>query len=352
MTLLAFDARVLVRPTTGVGRVTHDLLMHLAPLRDRGVVLTRPGAQLPPLPSGWISASVHPSGLRFQLSAARVLSRYGVDVSFSPVTAFPLRPRLPGVSTVHDLAWADPRTGGDRRGALAMNWWLRKARRRNLTLIVGAEAVREALTRRNPDHAGHVHVVPWGVDADFWGGAGSPSDLPAGLPPSFVLTVGIAPRKDVPKVLQAAAGTGLGVVVVGGSEARWKEIVSARPSLATTSDVRFLGTVPDPVLRALYRRAAVLVSLSREEGFNLPLIEAMAAGTPVVASDIAVHREVTGGHATLVSADEPDEVRTAMLHAKGSGDGSTAAVAWARTFTWRRAAAHVDTILRSIEASG
>lgn len=77
--------------------------------------------------------------------------------------------------------------------------------------------------------------------------------------------------------------------------------------------IRFLGFVNDDDLTCLYRTAAAFISASRDEGFNMPVLEAMASGVPTLASDIAVHRELFEG-ATVFFPPDDDEALAAALH--------------------------------------
>ena len=111
---------------------------------------------------------------------------------------------------------------------------------------------------------------------------------------------------------------------------------------AATAWLLPLGYAPDGTLRALYDRAAVLVCASFYEGFGLPLVEAMAAGTPIVCSDIPVFREVAADAAIFVPPDDAaawavavaevlsDPGRTRELKARGT--------ARVRDFSWHRTA--------------
>jgi glycosyltransferase involved in cell wall biosynthesis len=103
-----------------------------------------------------------------------------------------------------------------------------------------------------------------------------------------------------------------------------------------------LGAVPEPALRALYRHAAALLYPSRYEGFGLPVLEAMASGTPVIASRAASIPEVVGESGVLLDPDDvqgwadaivriaSDPVFAAVLRSEG--------LARASSFTWAKTA--------------
>jgi glycosyltransferase involved in cell wall biosynthesis len=103
--------------------------------------------------------------------------------------------------------------------------------------------------------------------------------------------------------------------------------------------VHLAGWLAAEELRGLVARARASVLPSHYEGFGLPLLEAMAAGTRVLASDIAVHREVSNGHALLVPPTDVDGWAAALTAAGPLPEPARAAAAdWATSHTWRRCA--------------
>jgi len=101
--------------------------------------------------------------------------------------------------------------------------------------------------------------------------------------------------------------------------------------------VHTVGYLGEEVLRAVVAGATALVLPSRDEGFGLPLAEAMAAGVPVVCSNLPALREVAGGHATLVPPGDVAALATALITVSGSGRdpaGSARRRAHATQFTW------------------
>jgi alpha-1,3-rhamnosyl/mannosyltransferase len=174
--------------------------------------------------------------------------------------------------------------------------------------------------------------------------------LPVEIPHRFALHVGtFEPRKNLAMLLRAweqlhsRSPITLPLVLCGAPG--WKN-EDLRPILRQGEHARWLinlGYVSDAVLGELYRRATIVCCPSLYEGFGLPVLEAMRMGTPVLASDIPVHREVAGEAAVLLPPDDPtrwateagalasDEDRRRELSGRGLSRASE--------FSWRRAAA-------------
>ena len=137
-------------------------------------------------------------------------------------------------------------------------------------------------------------------------------------------------RKDPLAALAAAEAAGLPLVVVGPE----KEPKLAAELRRRGADLR--GYVPQPDLVELYRDAAALVLPSRYEGFGLPVLEAMACGTPVVASPDPALREVAGDAAIFA---EPAELGDAVRRAVSERERlREAGIERARAFSWEETA--------------
>jgi glycosyltransferase involved in cell wall biosynthesis len=137
----------------------------------------------------------------------------------------------------------------------------------------------------------------------------------------YVLVVGtIEPRKGHRAVVHALTtirARHLDVRLVVAGPTGW----GAAPILADLDRpwVDVLGPVEPSDLEVLYRRATVVASLSCHEGFGLPVLEALARGRPVLASDIPPHREVAGDAAVLVDHNDPDDAPAALEHMLSDG---------------------------------
>jgi glycosyltransferase involved in cell wall biosynthesis len=115
------------------------------------------------------------------------------------------------------------------------------------------------------------------------------------------------------------------------------------------SPVRALGYVAEEHLPGLYAGAEALVMPSLYEGFGLPVIEAMASGTPVVAADRAALPEVAGGAAVLFDPDDPDAAAAALTGVLDApGDIRARGLERARSFSWPAVAGRVDAAIASL----
>ena len=172
-------------------------------------------------------------------------------------------------------------------------------------------------------------VIPNGVDERF---------RPSGVKGDYALVVGTRiTRKNLAALGTAAAALserGVELVAAGSSRSYMR---------TEETDIRRLGYVPDDELPSLYARARLLLMPSLYEGFGLPVLEAMASGTPVVAANRGALPETCGDAALVV---EPDEFAEAALQALDDEKLIAAGLERARDFTWDRTARETD---RAIE---
>jgi glycosyltransferase involved in cell wall biosynthesis len=178
-----------------------------------------------------------------------------------------------------------------------------------------------------------------------------------GLDGRYVLFVGLLePKKNLAGLVEAVArcraggGWGAAHLAVAGDSGWGDDLAAAVSRLGLAETVRFLGAVADGDLPALYAGADVFVFPSLWEGFGLPVLEAMAAGAPVVASRRGALPEVAGDAALLV---EPEAAALADALGRVLGDARLrerlreAGLARARGFSWERAAAETLAVYRA-----
>lgn len=254
-----------------------------------------------------------------------------VDVCHSTV-AIPAATRAAQVVTVHDVAFVHTPERFTAHGVRVMRAGLERCRRAD-RLIVPSAATRDDLAELGFDPA-RIRTVPWGVDPT----PAAEAEVERvrrhhGLPDRFVLFVGtVEPRKNLSRLTAAVARLPEPVpLVVAGAEG-WGE----RPEV--TGDVRFLGFVPAADLAPLYRAATVAAYPSLQEGFGLPVLEAMAQGTAVVTSAATATAETAGGAAVLVDPTDVEAIADGLARAlddpsawSAPGLARAAAMSWDAT---------------------
>ena len=197
-------------------------------------------------------------------------------------------------------------------GRRARTLWRLKERdavRRAACLFTVSAASRAAIARAFGLSPARLAVVPEAPDAVFGAAVDGEPPLPIAAGEPFVLCAagGISPHKNIGTLLEAYARLGQPaprLVVVGalGDETYASSAGAVREHatrLGLGDRVLFPGHVPDEVLAALYRRAAVVVNPSRAEGFGLTAVEAAVSGAPLLLSDLPAHRETLGGAAVF-----------------------------------------------------
>ncbi len=254
----------------------------------------------------------------------------------------------PSVATVWDLSLRfHPEAHPAGRVRVFESAFARRLERLERVLVLSRSVAQEVEGELRIS-AERIAVTPPGVDRDRFHPPEAPEGAaPDGLPERFLLHAGaLEPRKNLELLfaayerLPATLRDGLGVVLAGPPGWRCAELLTRIRAAERRGHAVWLGHVPDLELARLYRRATAFVYPSVYEGFGLPVLEAMASGTPVVCSDILALRELTDGAALLVPSDDPDALADALarvledsaLHERLSRDGPARAAlySWAR----------------------
>jgi glycosyltransferase involved in cell wall biosynthesis len=349
---VALDATPLLGQRSGVGRYVTGLLHGLAEvapwLHPRLTLFSVRGtlpADVPPgavrSPGRFPARLLRPLWAHTPLPPVEVLTGR-VDVFHGTNFVLPPAALAGGVVTVHDLAYLrfpETVTGDVARYARMVPLALRRAS----AVLTVSETIAAELRAEYGAALPPVFVAPNGVDARWLSAApAAPGDLRRlGLPDDYLLFAGnLEPRK------------GLGLLLAAHRAARRAD--PATPQLVLCGPAgwgdRWQGDAPDPAdvllagylsdedLRGVVARARAICTPSSYEGFGLPVLEGLAAGRTVLASDIAAHREVAGGHAMLLPR-EVDVWTDALLALDGTSKSDRAAGRqWAAGFTWTRSA--------------
>ena len=257
-----------------------------------------------------------------------------VDVVHS-TTVIPAATTLPHVVTLHDVAFLSHPEFFTARGNRIFRRGLDIIRDEAALVLCSSQATIEDCATYGIDRTRLRHV-PLGVrsapviDADV-----ARVRQAFSLPGNFALFVGtLEPRKNLPRLLAACAEARLEIPLVIVGAQGWGESVQPTPGV----DVRFVGFVPSEDLAALYAAADVLCYPSILEGFGLPILEAMAQGTPVVTSAGTSTEEVAGGAAELCDPTDVSSIAGAIVRARSrreelshAGRIRAASMTWANT---------------------
>lgn len=310
-------------------------------------------------------APLHPTlqPLADPLLVAAALRRYRPSLYHALEWGQPVWASCPVVVTVHDLI----------PFLFAHDYpWVRRARIPALRLlrfasrvITPSQATADDVRRLARVPPARLRVVPEGVDAAF---APAPAERVSrtmgtlGVSSPYVLTVGtFDPRKRI-SVLAAAmarvrAHREVTLVIAGDQGTFAGAVRDAVASAGVAAHTVITGLVPQDTLVELYSAAACFVFTSAYEGFGLPPLEAMACGAPVVMFRNSALAEVAGP-ATLVTPDGDATALADSIVRTLDGEGSTprtrdAGIAWARRFTWSRAAERtVDVYREALDGAG
>lgn len=351
--LAGIDAHVVGRRQTGNETYTVGLANALArradvkPLVYLDAGSTWPGSGGPETRElSWRSSFLR---IPFELPARA--RRDGCDLLHVQYVVPPVT-RLPIVTMIHDVSFEDIPGLLRRRTELRLKLTVRHAVRVSSALVTVSEFTRGRIAFHYSVDPDRIVVTPNGV-GDRWRPVPRDEALARladlSLPPNFVLAVGnLQPRKNIPRLVRAIAaarrsGAGdLHLVLAG--QPRWGagEINRAIEQAAAGDWVHFLGYVDDASLLALYSCANVVAYPSLYEGFGLPVLEALACGAVVVASNATSIPEVAGDAAILF--DPEDEAAMADAIATAATDEPTrarlrrAAPLQTARFTWDRCA--------------
>jgi glycosyltransferase involved in cell wall biosynthesis len=244
----------------------------------------------------------------------------------------PLR-QARGVVTIHDLSYLrhpDTVSAASARYRELVPRSLARA-----SVVVTPSAVTAAHLQDAYDVRVPVHVTPLGV-GEQWARAEPPDDAVRarlGLPSSYLLFVGtLEPRKDLPTLLSAhrLMADAPPLVLVG--PPGWGERLDVDGCITP-------GYLGDDLLPSVVAGASALVVPSRDEGFGLPVLEALAAGTPVVASDLPVLREVGGHVVTYAEAGDPASFAAALQQVLDAPGDPAPRRTHGAAYTWARCAA-------------
>lgn len=365
---VGLDARGLIgwQRLGGVGHYAYQLIRHLPQVDDRNeyrlifnfvrsrhwetvrsVVTGQARARVCRFPPQCVAPLLDAGALPLEVLAGRV------DVFHSPF--FKAARLLAGklVVTVHDLMHVRHPEFLPPEWVTALDGDMRRTLRWADLIIAVSEFTKRDMVEAFGFPDSRIRVIHHGVDAAF-APLADPREIERvrrkyGIPGRYVLSVGtLEPKKNHLRLIQAFLAAAVGgladfsLVLAGGRRWAWPDLDRSLAGIPEAGRVILPGLVPASDLPALYSGASCFVLPSLFEGFGMPVLEAMACGTPVIASNVAALPEVCGDAALLVNPLLVDELAEALTAVLSQEDLRVTlrnrGLQRAKTFSWERTA--------------
>ncbi|MFQ5740555.1 MAG: glycosyltransferase family 4 protein [Acidobacteriota bacterium] len=364
---IAFDATTLRRPQTGIGYYTEHLLHHL--------LTESHGDEILLISNGTIETSTtlaeaariqrgHPFPVRnlwLQTLAPLVLLQSGAEVAHFTNSIAPLLKSVPTVVTIHDMSLRLFPHFHPRRRVLTRPLVTLTARRADAVIAVSHSAKRDIVDLTGVP-AEKVHVIYEAAAPVFEpileGQVLEEVRLRYGLGNRLLLHVGtIEPRKNLVSLVAAFAQLKKEkvphqLVCAGALGWGYREVKRQIRRLEIGKHVRLLGYVPVADLPALYNLAEAFIFPSFHEGFGLPVLEAMACGTPVITAGHSSLAEIAGDAVELIDPHRIESILQALErlidNQNRQGELAQRGLERSRRFTWHRAARETLQVYRRV----
>lgn len=367
---IALDYTAALRQGAGIGRYTQGLVAGLAALETRPDLTLLVAADAdrgpfggreaqPPFPRRRLPLSSRQQAIlwhRLHLPLPLEWLAGAFDLFHAPDFVLPPLRRALGVITVHDLSFLRVPECAEARLVAYLTQAVPHAVRRASRILADSVNTQRDLTALLDVDPARIDVVYPGIGPRYQPVTDGEQRRAVAqryqLNGPFILSLGtLEPRKNYPRLIRAFAQlrrqSGLAHTLVIGGGKGWltESLFALAEQEKVASFVRFLGYVDEADLPALYSLADLYAFPSRYEGFGIPVVEAMACGTPVVCADNSSLPEAAGAAAILVNADDTDALAAALE--RGLTDQAWRAAArrlgqaQAARFSWRASAAQL-----------
>jgi len=353
---IGVDVSCLSAPLTGIGRYAFEILKRLTLSQHEWFLYSHKPM---PLCEPMLRSNVRQ---RFGRSPKRLLRMLWIqtflplyaqkdhlDVFWSPAHRLPLLlPRnIAKIVTIHDMVWKRVPETMQRANRLMEAIFMPPTLRLADRIIADSKSTENDIAQEMPFTRGRITTIPLGVDA-----TSHPGESHAPLTKSdsyYILFVGtLEKRKNLTRLLEAYAKLPeqtkkkATITIAGGKGWGGVDVKQIVERLNLSGSVRVLGYVEEPQLAALYANALFLAMPSLYEGFGLPLLEAMARGTPVLTSNCSSMPEVAGAAGVFVNPLDVNSIAqglTEMIENNLLRQSLAAQCrAIARQYTWEKTA--------------
>lgn len=358
---IAIDGRALSSPAGGVRRYVSELWAAMGEAAPdlTGVVIGGDAALAASLGLAHVPTPAGPpTNLGWSAwTLPRALAQAEAAVCHAPAYTAPLWGPTPVVLTVHDVSYARRPEWYPHRRDVVRQAFYRRSAVRAARILTDSQFSRSEIVAAYGVPEDRIAVVPLGVSRTFTPDPAVPREL-------IVLHVGdLHPRRNLTMLTRVVADLRRGVpelsalrlVLVGRDAGEWATIAATARECGPADMVTHVTGIHDGALADWYRRASVLAYPSFYEGFGLPLLEAMACGTPVVASATSSIPEVVGEAAVVCDPADRHawaQALTAVLtDATAAQQLSLAGQRRAAGFTWASTARATAAVFRSVGAT-
>src|SRR5918998_3139325 len=349
MRTYVINARFMAKRKTGVQRSAHEIVSRLLSDDPDRYTLASPKFGTGSDPSLLIEQRgyIRYGHLWEQIELPRIVRNIGSEaVLYSPETSGPLAVGQQ-VMTVHDLFAVENPEWFSRAFSAWYKWLMPRLLKRVAYILANSEYTRQRLLGRFSLPEDKVVLCPFAQSERFAPTSEEEVErfrAEQGLPKRYLLSIGnIEPRKNLATLAAAwkqtmAREEGFELVIAGGVNRAVYNTAGSGADTLRDPMIRLLGFFPDERLPLLYQGAEAFAFPSLAEGFGLPILEAMACGTPVICSDTTAMPEIAGGAACLVPALEVEawtEMIDSVLFDSALRERmSTAGLKRAAEFTW------------------
>jgi alpha-1,3-rhamnosyl/mannosyltransferase len=376
---IGIDGRYIQDHYPGIGRYTYSLISALAPLAtdESFVVLTNPDTTntrhdldaLAAYPNvRLVPVGIPTSSLTEQVRLPALISRLSLSLLHSPYYVHPYRLRVPTLLTVYDTIPARFPHYFSLPTRVLIRVLKRLALRTAAHCVAISNSTKADFARLHGVDPGRMTAIPLAADGCFR--PAQPAAIASvrkqyRLPDSYALYVGVnKPHKNLVRLIDAwsslegsadQVGHRQTVLVLAGQEdTRYPQARRRAEELGLTDSVRFLGAVSESTLPALYSGSVVFVFPSLYEGFGLPVLEAMACGTPVACSNSSSLPELVGDAALTFEPTDVASIAETLLLLLGDtevrSDMSRRGLDRARRFSWTETARRTLALYRAVVA--
>jgi glycosyltransferase involved in cell wall biosynthesis len=298
----------------------------------------------------------------------KIVDGFEADLFFSPFMLQPIRMKTPAIITLHDTMWFDrvwTQAKGRRLRMLVGTIYFRTlvelSVRRASKIIVPSYSTLCDLARFWPHRKCDCQVIHHGIDQSFT------SFVEASEVTSRIEKFGLSengfflhvtngkPYKNTPRVIEAfrkiARTSSLSLAIIGRRSAFTASIKGLGDVPDLEQRIKFLGSVEDEDVLALYRSATALIFPSLFEGFGLPVVEAMACGCPVITSTRGSLGEISGNAALIVDPENIDQMSEAMITMEKDCSARISfierGIERSRHFSWNESADKIVSVFKS-----